>query len=126
MPEALVARIARVDWHAPTRTVILTLDTGTCRLDRGNRIDVIGRADDVANAELVACAQLKGWTAVRITGSEAFRRAAAQAFRDASIAVVGMGAHPSVPAAPREQPSPGRPRETLIALRCLAPDRPLP
>ena len=108
MPEALVARIARVEWHAATRTVILTLDTGTRLLDRGDRIDVIGRADDLAIAELVASAQRKGWTAVRITGSAAFRRAAAQAFRDAGIAVVGMGAHPSVPEAPREQPSPGR------------------
>jgi len=55
----------------------LTLTTGTMLIDRLHRIDVLGAVDDVAVTELVEAVRRRGWSAVSVEGSPAFRRAVA-------------------------------------------------
>lgn len=92
VPETIAARIRAVDWHAESQALILTLDTGTRLIDRHDRIDVVGTADDVAIAELVACVGRRGWEAVTVHGDAAFRAAATRALREAGIAVANAPA----------------------------------
>ena len=87
VPETIAARIRAVDWHAESQALILSLDTGTRLVDRHDRIDVVGPADDVAIAELVACVSRRGWEAVTVYGDAAFRAAATRALLEAGIAV---------------------------------------
>jgi hypothetical protein len=87
LPLTVAARIERVQWDEKTDAVFITLKTGTVLADRGDRIDVVGDADDIAIAELVACVQRRGWTQVEVYGDEAFRRDATRALREAGIAV---------------------------------------
>ena len=87
VPETIAARIRAVDCHTESQALILTLDTGTRLIDRGDRIDVVGTADDVAIAELVACVVRRGWAAVTVHGDAAFRAAATRALLEAGIAV---------------------------------------
>ena len=55
----------------------LVLKSGTRIIDRLDRIDVVGTADDVAVSELVEAVQRRGWTSVKVYGGPEFRRAAA-------------------------------------------------
>ena len=87
VPETIAARIRAVTWHATLEAIVLTLDTGTRLVDRGDRIDVVGTADDVAIAELVACVRRRGWERVEVFGPPGFRTAAARALLEAGIEV---------------------------------------
>ncbi len=87
VPETIAARIRAVDWHTESQALILTLDTGTRLIDRHDRIDVVGDADDVAIAELVACVRRRGWELVEVFGPPGFRAAAARALLEAGIEV---------------------------------------
>lgn len=87
LPPTVAARIERVQWDEKTGSVLITLKTGTLLADRGDRIDVVGDADDIAIAELVACVQRRGWTHVEVYGDEAFRRDATRALLAVGIAV---------------------------------------
>ena len=92
VPETIAARIVAVDWHADSQALILTLDTGTRLIDRHDRIDVVGTADDVAIAELVACVVRRGWEAVTVHGDPGFRAAATRALLEAGIEVANAPA----------------------------------
>ena len=87
VPETIAARIRAVDWHTESQALILTLDTGTRLIDRHDRIDVVGDADDVAIAELVACVVRRGWETVTVHGDAAFRAAATRALLEAGIVI---------------------------------------
>ena len=92
VPETIAARIRAVAWHADSQALIPTLDTGTRLIDRHDRIDVVGTADDVAIAELVACVLRRGWEAVTVHGDAAFRAAATRALLEAGIEVANAPA----------------------------------
>ena len=77
VPESVTARIHAIDVDPAHGAVIITLLSGTRLVDRQDRIDVIGIADDVAIDELVAAVRRRGWDAVELHGDPAFRRAAA-------------------------------------------------
>ena len=87
VPESLAARIVAVAWHATLEAIVLTLASGTRLIDRHDRIDVVGTADDVAIAELVACVVRRGWEAVTVHGDAGFRAAATRALLEAGIEV---------------------------------------
>ena len=87
VPESLAARIVAVTWHSALEAIVLTLAGGTRLIDRHDRIDVIGTADDVAIAELVACVRRRGWERVEVFGPPGFRAAAARALLEAGIEV---------------------------------------
>ena len=76
VPEAVVANIASVHVDLEHQAVILVLKSGTRIIDRFDRIDVVGTADDVAVSELVEAVQRRGWTSVKVYGTPEFRRAA--------------------------------------------------
>ena len=96
VPESVTARIVAVDWIASDKALVLTLDTGTLLVDRFDRIDVVGNADDVAVSELVACVRRRGWQAVRLFGSDQFRVDAACALLAAGIQVEDPPVAPEV------------------------------
>ena len=75
MPEALVANIASVHVDLEHQAIILVLKSGTRIIDRLDRIDVVGTADDVAVSELVEAVRRRGWTSVKVHGAPAFRSA---------------------------------------------------
>jgi len=77
VPEAVVANITSVHVDPEHQAVILVLKSGTRIIDRLDRIDVVGTADDVAVSELVEAVRRRGWTSVKVHGAPAFRRAAA-------------------------------------------------
>ena len=77
VPESVTARIHAIDVDPTHGAVIITLLSGTRLVDRQDRIDVVGIADDVAIDELVAAVRRRGWDAVELRGDHAFRRAAA-------------------------------------------------
>ena len=77
VPEAMVANIASVHVDLEHQAVILVLKSGTRIIDRLDRIDVVGTADDVAVSELVEAVRRRGWTSVKVYGGPEFRRAAA-------------------------------------------------
>ena len=88
LPPETLLHVRRVDVHPQTGTVLITLNSGTRILDRGDRITVRGTADDVAIKELVACVGRRGWTAVEVTGNEEFRTEASRALLLRGIDVV--------------------------------------
>ena len=57
--------------------VTITLRSGTKLVDTLDRIDVVGKADNVAVAELVEVVRRRRWDAVELYGSLEFRRATA-------------------------------------------------
>ena len=59
--------------------IILVLLSGTRIVDRQDRIDVIGKADDVAVEEVAEAVRRRGWRAVSLEGDMDFRVAAAKA-----------------------------------------------
>ena len=77
VPEHLVANITAIDVDREHEAVILTLRSGTQLVDRLDRIDVVGKPDDVAVGELAEAVRRRGWAAVTLRGSPEFRRAAA-------------------------------------------------
>lgn len=77
LPPSVAARIVRVEPHEEGRAVIITLQGGTRIVDRAERIDIVGRTDDVAIHEMVAAIVRRGWDAVELHGSDDFRRAMA-------------------------------------------------
>ncbi len=87
VPDSVAARIIAVEWRADVEALVITLDTGTRLVDRSERIDVVGRVDDVAIAELVACVQRRGWAAVIVEGSDRFKAAATAALEAVGIEV---------------------------------------
>ena len=90
VPESVTARIHAIDVDPAHGAVIITLVSGTRLVDRQDRIDVMGIADDVAIDELVAAVRRRRWDAVELYGDPAFRRAAAIRLQllDPPIAVV--------------------------------------
>ena len=115
VPESAVARIATIQWWPEDEALVLTLVTGTRLIDRFDRIEIVGPADEVAIAELVTCVRRRGWTRVQVHGSDRFRAAAAWALLAAGIEVddppiaveevatllaLARGASPSIPASP--------------------------
>jgi hypothetical protein len=87
VPDSVAAHIVTVAWRAEDEALVMTLDTGARVVDRFDRIELAGAADDVAIAGLVACVQRRGWQAVRVSGSDGFRAAAARALLTVGIAV---------------------------------------
>ena len=79
VPERLVANLDRVDVDADHGAIILVLLSGTRIVDRQDRIDVIGKADDVAVEEVAEAVRRRGWRAVSLEGDMDFRVAAAKA-----------------------------------------------
>ena len=77
LPSSIAARIVRVEPREHDRAVVITLRGGACIVDRAERIDIVGRTDDVAIHELVAAIVRRGWDAVEVHGSEEFRQAMA-------------------------------------------------
>ena len=75
VPPGIVVNLARIDVNREQAAVILTLRSGTQIVDRQDRIDVIGTADDVAVGELVEAVRRRGWDAVEVHGEPEFRRA---------------------------------------------------
>ncbi len=88
VPIDAVINLRRVDTDPDGKFVLLTLTTGTQLLDTGDRITVRGQPDDIAIEELVACCARRGWTAVEVTGDEAFRIAASRELLRQGIEVV--------------------------------------
>ena len=91
VPEALVANLVCIDVDEKHQAVILLLRSGTRIVDRQDRIDVVGTADDVAIGELVEAVRRRGWSSVQVHGSLEFRKAAARRLRALvpSVSVVG-------------------------------------
>ena len=79
LPPSVADRVAGVRVDAAAATVILTLVTGSILVDRLDRIDILGSADDVAVAEIAAAVRRRGWDDVTVEGTGAFRVAAAKA-----------------------------------------------
>jgi hypothetical protein len=77
LPPTVAARIVRVQVTDDGRAVVITLHGGTRIMDRPTRIDIVGTTDDVAIDELVSAVVRRGWDAVEVHGSPAFRRAVA-------------------------------------------------
>ena len=88
LPLVAVLNLRRIDTDPSGRFVLLTLHSGTQLLDTGDRVTVRGTADDIAIAELVACAERRGWEAVEVTGSKEFRIEASRALLVQGIEVV--------------------------------------
>lgn len=87
VPEVAAANVVQVEWRAAEEILVLTLRSGTQLIDRFDRIEVLGEADETAIAELVAAAKRRGWQAARVFGTPAFRVEAARALLAAGITV---------------------------------------
>ena len=77
VPEAMIANLAGVHVDLEHQAVILVLKSGIRIIDRLDRIDIIGTADDAAVSELVEAVRRRGWTSVKVHGAPAFRCATA-------------------------------------------------
>ena len=77
------------------QTVVLVLASGTRIVDRMDRVDIVGTADDVAVSELVEAVRRRGWMSVEVHGSPGFRRAAARLLRALEPPVRVAGDAPS-------------------------------
>ena len=73
LPPSAAARIARVKIDEQANAVVITLLSGTLLVDRRDRVDVIGRADDMAVEELAEAVRRRGWDAVVVEGDQEFR-----------------------------------------------------
>lgn len=89
VPESVVANLRHI--HVKDGAVVLTLITGTRLIDGQDRIDLVGRVDDVSVDEIVEAVRRRGWDAVEIEGSAGFRHAVAWrlASLDPPVTVVG-------------------------------------
>ena len=79
LPPSVADRIVKVQINAEARAVILTLVTGTLLVDRLDRIEIIGRADEIAITEITEAVRRRGWRNVEVQGDMEFRVAAAKA-----------------------------------------------
>lgn len=79
LPPSVADRIVKVRVDAAARAVILTLITGALLVDRLDRIEIIGQADDIAVDEIVEAVRRRGWGTVEVEGNMEFRVAAAKA-----------------------------------------------
>jgi hypothetical protein len=78
LPPSVADRIVKVQIDADARAVILTLITGTLLVDRLDRIEIVGRADDIAIAEITEAVHRRGWDTVTVEGDLNFRVSAAK------------------------------------------------
>ena len=101
LPPAVVADIRWIDIDRSAGVVTLTLVTGSRLVDTGDRVELHGRADEIAVRELVAAVELRGWDAVKVAGSDQFRREVAIrcALRQPPIIVTNVALSPADQAA---------------------------
>ena len=81
VPESLVANLVGVHVDREHQAVMLVLRSGTRIVDRLDRVDIVGTADDVAVGELVEAVRRRGWMSVEVHGSPGFRKAVAARLR---------------------------------------------
>ena len=74
VPEDEVAAIAWLHFDREHERLIYQLRSGARIVDAFDRISVLGPVDASAIAELVKTVARRGWTAVTVTGSDAFQR----------------------------------------------------
>ena len=77
VPESVLVRLRDVRVEADA--VVLTLVTGSRIVDRRDRVEIVGRVDDVAISEIVEAVRRHGWPSVTVEGDMDFRVAAAKA-----------------------------------------------
>ena len=77
VPESVVVRLQDVRVEADA--VVLTLVTGSRIVDRRDRVEIVGRVDDVSVAEIVEAVRRHGWPSVTVEGDMGFRVAATKA-----------------------------------------------
>lgn len=73
LPPSVADRIDRVKIDEQANAVVITLLSGTLLVDRRDRVDVIGRADDMAVEELAEAVRRRGWDTVVVEGDQEFR-----------------------------------------------------
>ncbi len=78
LPPSVADRIVRVKVDEQAKAVVITLLSGTVLVDRRDRIDVVGRTDDMAVEELAEAVLRRGWDAVLVEGEPEFRVAVAR------------------------------------------------
>lgn len=105
LPPHLAADLAWVNTRQRAGEVVVQLRSGTRLRDDGQRIMAQGAADDRAIAVMIEMAKAKGWSEVRLTGSEDFKRAAAEAAARAGLGVLNPELAQHVDQA-RRQPAP--------------------
>lgn len=87
LPPDVAQHLAWVRARDARPEVVVQLRDGARIRDDGAAIRAQGTADQRAIAVMIAMAQAKGWDRVNLTGSEAFRRQAAEALTRAGLGV---------------------------------------
>ncbi len=87
LPPDVAQHLAWVRAREARPEVVVQLVDGVRIRDDGAAIRAQGTADQRAIAVMIAMAQAKGWDRVNLTGSEAFRRQAAEALTRAGLGV---------------------------------------